>query len=72
MLIDKVNKYSSIAKPVTSVESALGEIEAIYNYKNRNKVYIKTNYLKSVDNAVLSRRSSNDKRYRSQAQRTIR
>lgn len=72
MLIDKVNKYSSIAKPVTSVESALGEIEAIYNYKNRNKVYIKTNYLKSVDNAVLSRRSSNDKRYRSRAQRTIR
>lgn len=64
-LIEKISKYYSIANPVTSIDSALGELERIYNFKNSNKVYIKTNYLKATDSKVLKiREKANNERRR--------
>ena len=49
MLTDKLTKYASMVEPVSNLEQALEQVEKIYNYKNRYRVYIKTNYLKSRD-----------------------
>lgn len=49
MLVDKLTKYASMVEPVSNLEQALEQVEKVYNYKNRYRVYIKTNYLKSRD-----------------------
>ena len=61
-LIGNITKYYSIATPISTIESALEQIEKIYNYKIRKKVYIKTNYLKSLDEKTINSRKEGAKR----------
>lgn len=48
-LFAKMESRQASLIPVTTIHQALDQIEAIYNHGNRSKVYITTNYKKSLD-----------------------
>ena len=54
-LVDKVRNYWSISKPIANFDMALEQLEAIYNYRSREKVYIKTNNFKARDREAAAR-----------------
>ena len=70
-LVDAISKNYGIASSVSTIESALEQLEIIYNYRRRNKAYIKTNYLKSIDQGIIERRKLFNERHRTQPQRSI-
>lgn len=70
-MADKIAKYSSMIEPITNLDIALEQVENVYNYKNRKRVYIKTNYLKSRDSGLLLRNMRERETKRKQAQRNI-
>lgn len=48
-LIEKMTKLQASLIPVANVQQAFDQIEAIYNNKTSNKVYVKTNYRQYLD-----------------------
>ena len=49
-LLEKIIQLQANLIPVTTIQQAFDQIEDVYNNRARNKVYIKTNYRKHMDN----------------------
>lgn len=65
-LVEKIRKYWSMSRPIANFDMALEQLEAIYNFKSRNKVYIRTNNLKAKDGERLARRRAKDREHSKQ------
>ena len=51
-LYDKISALQANLIPVVTIQQAFDQIENIYNDHARNKVYIKTNYRKYLDDKL--------------------
>lgn len=60
-LANNFRKYAHLVNPIASLEMAIDELERIYNYRNRDKVYLKTEYLKDADHKKLLEKRVKDK-----------
>lgn len=48
-LLEKVRAYGHKLCAVESIDTAMGQLEQVYNYKNQNKIYLQGEYRKYCD-----------------------